>query len=226
LALVVGLVGCGEDETTPLLSGARVQDFGIVAYTRSGMAIEHTFTLTNISGRPLKIEKISTSCGCVTPTVNSMTLEPDAELRLETSMVLMQSGQKHEHINIIFKGNHDPIKLDLFAYGCVVLELTAKEGSITVSDTEPGILTLRARTPLPDIQPLDPFWEDRLDLGFDFGGWERFDEGDESSSWWRGVLRITLITSTNTERVGETVDTFVVRIDEQNELRVPMKVIR
>ncbi|MCZ6837481.1 MAG: DUF1573 domain-containing protein [Planctomycetota bacterium] len=227
LLTITALGGCGDKEKGPLLQGTLVKDFGVVQYAGPDMAVAHTFTFTNTTKRTLQIAKISSSCGCVTPVASTKTLEPGAALEIVTAMKLLHPGKKKEHITIIFESEDDPIKMEMIAYGRVVMSLKSEESEVTVARDQPGTLTLLAETSASMMRPLDPYWPDLDGLLVEFQGWRRVDEDDESSTSWMGTLNLSLVEDDMASTNGSDDETneLVVTIGQHNELRVPVKVL-
>lgn len=66
-----------------LFGGAMSHDFGAVA---RGAQLKHTFTMTNIYKVPLTITDIRVTCGCLTATPTTKTLQPNETAQLHINM--------------------------------------------------------------------------------------------------------------------------------------------
>jgi hypothetical protein len=93
-------------EVTPTLI-----DLGDVA--KEGF--NYTFTVKNIGDKPLKIERVSTSCGCTLATIKSELIMPNVgtDLLVTFNPKLMEEEVKGKISRIIFIKSNDPENPDV-----------------------------------------------------------------------------------------------------------------
>lgn len=75
----------------------------------------YTFTVKNIGDKPLKIERVSTSCGCTLATIKSELILPKegADLLVTFNPKLMDEEVKGKISRIIFIKSNDPENPDV-----------------------------------------------------------------------------------------------------------------
>jgi len=81
-------------------------DFGVIPYR----AVEVSFTVRNIGGSPLKIEGISTSCGCTRAAAAKEELLPgeETELRVTFDPNLMEERLTGRIYRVVYVKSNDP----------------------------------------------------------------------------------------------------------------------
>ena len=81
IALAAGvLIRPGADQPNLLLVGPLVHDFGIVPVGRDIASASHVFVLRNLSDEPVRIEKLSTTCGCTEASIDPDVVPPGGAL--------------------------------------------------------------------------------------------------------------------------------------------------
>jgi hypothetical protein len=216
LALTLALAACGGEDG-PALSGPMMHDFGVADFTGPDMVLEHAFDLTNASSGTVSIDRLTSSCGCVKPTADAMTIEAGASVRIGAAMKVAAPGRTLEHITIILAGGREPVRLELRADVRLVRTLVAMEPAIALDAAGAGALTLRAETSAPGWPPDGPWWEPVEGMAIEFDGW-RVVEGDDVSAKavWEGILRV--------KRNGPSPPdaTLLIRVGTHHELRVKL----
>ncbi len=70
--------------------------------------IELTYTVRNEGGSPLKIEKVSTSCGCTQAAVDRETLAPGESTQLRVTLDPTEDNLYGNLIRVIYLRSNDP----------------------------------------------------------------------------------------------------------------------
>lgn len=96
--------------------GTPVYDFGEVL---EGIAVVHTFILSNIGDEPLSIERVWTSCGCTTTALAKTNLAPGESVALEA--IVDTAGFSGTISKSIYVESNDPVtpKLTLRMVGTI-----------------------------------------------------------------------------------------------------------
>lgn len=106
--ILVGLLaGCADvdPDGSPLaILGSPEYDAGSVA---EGAIVEHTFTLQNTGRERVQVEKLATSCGCVSAEIGQEELKPGASTWLMA--VIRADGVlgRHETVNVVYSDGRD-----------------------------------------------------------------------------------------------------------------------
>jgi hypothetical protein len=104
--LAVGSVRAGEAEK---FFSERVKDFGTVPF---GQTQVHHFKVTNTSDRPVHINGVGVSCGCVTATLQSNALRPGESTYVTASMDTKRFiGQKEVTVFVNFAQPFEQVTL-------------------------------------------------------------------------------------------------------------------
>ncbi len=74
------------------------------------LAVEQAFSLKNVGGMPLKILKISTSCGCTTAWADSETVQPGEEtvLHVKFDPNAMPEAVAGKVLRVVYLKSNDP----------------------------------------------------------------------------------------------------------------------
>lgn len=124
-ALCPGLVLAGfllaigiSDAAAPTIPPTVRYDAGRVS-PLDATQVEHTFPFKNTGDAPLKIERISTTCGCTSAIIGAgeasvvagyPTLAPGEEtsIRVTVSLLSLQPGALHKAVSVYVEGNAEP----------------------------------------------------------------------------------------------------------------------
>jgi hypothetical protein len=86
----------------PVLAGENDHDFGVVQLSGKPAVLEHTFQLTNRSGRVVEIRDIRSSCGCAVAEPSIRSLEPGASVEIAAALTLKREGIKKASIFLLY----------------------------------------------------------------------------------------------------------------------------
>lgn len=113
LAVGIGITGF----TAPKIRvDQAIYDFGEVI---AGIAVTHTFVLTNTGDAPLVITKVQTSCGCTTTALSKTTLEPGESVELTATFDSTHYSGKVGKSITVESNDPDTPKLVLLMTGTV-----------------------------------------------------------------------------------------------------------
>lgn len=79
-------------------------DFGNIPYVK----VETEFQVKNSGGSPLEILSVSTSCGCTTAEIESVTLLPGAVTRLHVTFDPQLMGEEGDILRVVYIKSNDP----------------------------------------------------------------------------------------------------------------------
>ena len=85
------------------LEGEKSHDFGLVEVTRPTTALEHTFVLTNRSGKELVLVDVIPDCGCTTTEAYQEVIGNGEALILPVRFTLRQSQIRKSTIRLVFE---------------------------------------------------------------------------------------------------------------------------
>jgi len=113
LTVVIGIAGFAAPK---IAVDQAVYDFGEVI---AGIAVTHTFVLTNAGDAPLVITKVRTSCGCTTTALSKTTLEPGESVELTATFDTTHYSGKVGKSITVESNDPDTPKLVLLITGTV-----------------------------------------------------------------------------------------------------------
>jgi len=85
------------------LAGPTIHDFGVVEIVGAARTVDHAFTLTNTTGRPLHIDRVRTSCSCTKALVGTSVVNPGETFEVDVSVELTESVPKKERAFVEFR---------------------------------------------------------------------------------------------------------------------------
>ncbi|MBC8202311.1 MAG: DUF1573 domain-containing protein [Planctomycetes bacterium] len=88
---------------TSVLVGEKTHDFGFIEVTPPKTVVNHTFTLTNKSGRDLVLVDVVPDCGCTTTEAYQELVLDGEELVLPVQLKLRQSQLRKSSIRLVFE---------------------------------------------------------------------------------------------------------------------------
>lgn len=98
------LTACGGGSPPRIVVEPTSQDLGEVPQK----PLELTYTVRNEGGNPLRIEKVSTSCGCTTATVERDTIPPGESTELRVMFDPVEYNLYGKLLRIIYLRSNDP----------------------------------------------------------------------------------------------------------------------
>jgi len=101
----VSLAACGGGSSPPrIVVDPTSQDLGEVPQK----PLELTYTVRNEGGSPLRIGKVSTSCGCTTATVERDTIPPGESTELRVVFDPVEHNLYGKLLRIVYLRSNDP----------------------------------------------------------------------------------------------------------------------
>ena len=117
--------------------------------------IDHAFVLKNAGNATLNITGVKPACGCTTAKMETQTLEPGQEVKLETSLTLKgRQGAQNKTIGIQSNDPTNPV-LQLALKGAVIPKITVSPETINlgrIEDDEPRSASLSVKSNKPGLQ--------------------------------------------------------------------------
>ena len=113
------------------LTGDKTHDFGFVEVVPPNTTLDHTFVLTNTSGKELFVKDVVPDCGCTTMSAFQESIPIGEEFILDVQLKLRQSQIRKSSFRIIFDDGSIEV-LTLFAEGRVKEPLRISSSPIIV----------------------------------------------------------------------------------------------
>jgi hypothetical protein len=175
LALAAGLLARPRAERPDTgLVGILVHDFGDVEIGEDVAAPSHVFVLHNTAGEPVRIEGVSSTCGCLDASVDRDVVPPDGELRVSATLQLAGSGTRQAEVILVTSRPQQPVvRLAIQGTGRTLRGLDALPQHFTLRPGESSILYLLARDFSSDDAPAAPEITAAPGFTLSFGGWKR-----------------------------------------------------
>lgn len=130
LALAAGFGPAATVSAAPIImSPDPVYDFGEMD---SDQKVAHAFVVKNAGDEPLEISEVKTTCGCTVAELETKTLAPGAETKVNVTLNL--KGKQGDQVKKITVFSNDPVAASYF------LELRGK--AIATITMEPNIINL------------------------------------------------------------------------------------
>lgn len=159
LACLAVIVGVYAASTGPRLTGMHgvvlsedIYDFGTIAIDDRLDPLGHDFRLTNHKARPIRIEHVSSSCGCTDVSVSHRVLQPGESAIVHAKMAVESTGKQVSNIWINL-GKDGLLTLTLVAHGRRAINLFVMESLVTVTPEAVSSLTLLATNPPLSSRP-------------------------------------------------------------------------
>jgi hypothetical protein len=138
------------------LAGESVHDFGTVMLGEDGAAVEHTFTLTNRTRRPIELGPPRTSCGCTVSDLSTSVVEPGEDVSVTAVLTLSRAGRRSSDISIPMEGR-GVRTLHVTAFGRSPREIHGRASRIQLWRDQHAVLGFSVDA-WPDV------WDDVMNL--------------------------------------------------------------
>lgn len=186
----------------PALVGTRVADLGVVAIDDVPVTVEHHFKLENTSSRALVIDRVSSSCGCLSAEAMSDTVVPGETLTVVGRMALDAPGVLQATIWVYVVGDAQPVALTMHAEGSVPTSIQPLVEELRFARDEQErdfsiqFVSQDGVGPGEPRVTIEDGWEVRV------GDWESIPQGRKALRRWQ--VRVTVL-----RRVETTHDALV-----------------
>lgn len=203
------------------LAGPSTHDFGFVMIDGQAGSAEHTFALTNRTGRPLELGTPRATCGCTVSGLSTDVVEPGEQVSVTATLTLSRAGRRSSEIVIPMEGR-GVHTLRITGIGRTVNEIHTRRDNVQLRPDHEAILGFSVDA-WPDV------WDDVTDLPppmidvpegvkAELITW-RMSQGPEGDSpaFWQGRIGLAL----EAEELPEDAE-LVAAVRDGQELRVPL----
>jgi hypothetical protein len=201
IMLVGDLCACGRGDASAkpsyrCIEGATQHDFGTLVFNEQLITLHHSFVLTNVSGKVLQLESVSTSCGRTSAFASRSQVPPNGTVEIDTEMRLDKPGRLVARVWLQFR-DVGAQTLEITAMAARTHDTFATRRSIALRKDVPSELLLVATNLDTDNAPPDPKVEAPAPVSAVFGGWMLVHPQDAASgrpARWHGYLTIASTT--------------------------------
>ena len=155
----------------PPLSGNQSHDFGEVAIVSSPTWVDHTFMLTNTSGKDLTIRRAVPDCGCTEIGAFNHEVPAGQDVRIPVRLKLVRSVVEGAKVTLTF-GEAPPMSLQVTARGRRDLPLQSTPTRMRLRPGQTLALSLTLERWADDGGQL-PTLQEPADLTVDAGPWKQ-----------------------------------------------------
>ncbi len=138
-------------DSSVVLSGVIVHDFGIVNLETNGGRVQHTFVLKNSTDATIRIINKSSTCGCTDVEIDRKDITAGQSLAITSTLNLSDSGPKVAQVTLLTDSAVQPsIVLTLKATGRWTRNLTSTRQHVDIERDKAAIISLFAIDYLQD----------------------------------------------------------------------------
>lgn len=179
----------------PPLVGAMIHDFGIIELGNTASPLQHTFVLRNRSKSPVRIQKVSTTCGCTDASANVDRVPPGGSVRVSATLTLSDSGVKQAQVLLVTDREEQSIvSLTLRATGRRSSQLMVLERHLQMQPGGSAAITMFAIDYENDRMPSPPQLSATNGLTLTFDGWTLIHQRHKASGQparWQGRIEVS-----------------------------------
>jgi hypothetical protein len=101
---------------------------------KSGLHLEHRFTVSNRGSEPVKITDVKPSCGCLAPKLDKQNVQPgeSTALVLEVNTLTQPAGLHSWRITLRYKSGTEEKELPLYIRARIVAEISVEPPSLAI----------------------------------------------------------------------------------------------
>lgn len=194
LGVVAALARQQTNRNGPSLIGTTIHDFGVIALGNTTSPLQHTFVLRNQSKNPVRIQRLSTTCGCTDASFDVDRVPPGGSVRVSATLHLSDSGTKEAQVLLdTDQEGQRVVRLTLRATGRRARHLTAIERHLKMQAGSSGSITVFALEYESDEMPSAPRLSGSAGLTLRFDGWTLVHPRHEASGHparWEGRVHV------------------------------------
>jgi hypothetical protein len=155
------------------LAGQLIHDFGVVELDSYGKELRHTFLLQNQSRTTIRIQSVTSTCGCTNAAVDKPEVPPGDALQVSAILHLTDVGPKQVRIIVATdQVDHEILSLTLGAIGHRARELSAVPAHLVLRPVGQGSISVSAIDDVSDEPPGLPRITLPTELAAQFAGWK------------------------------------------------------
>lgn len=175
-------------------AGELAHDFGTVEIAPGRLGDRtHAFALRNVSGQALRIDRITTTCGCAGAESTKKVLAAGESFEISTKLVLDSTGTRLETVTVHF-ADHEPLKLSIRAAGRLLQDLSSMPTVVALSGDDATTLDLFYADYSSDEAPPVPAASTPAGIEVAVGNWARLlhlDRNEDQPARWHATLTVT-----------------------------------